>query len=199
MVVLLLIILTTAAHAKDYGVHGHTFSIIEPDLLKQITGRLNGLEASGKLEEHNDILKKRAQQSIRRPKAVTEISKTLKPRVFYYDPSITVPYDLKDHKDQTFHKAGTKVNPLAHRPMTKALVFIDGDDQKQVTWALKKFTEFNAKIILTSGSPFDLMEAHDRPIYFDQEGRITKKLGIKAVPARVTQEGLKLKIEEMVL
>lgn len=199
MVILLLILFTTSLHAKDYGVHGHTFEIIEPDLLKQITGRLQGLEDSGKLAEHNETLKKRAQESVRRPKPVTGISKALKPRIFYYDPSITVPYDLKDHKDKTFHKAGTKVNPLSHRPMTKSLIFIDGDDPKQVTWALSTFTEFNVKIILTSGSPFDLMEAHDRPIYFDQEGRITKKLGIKAVPARVTQEGLKLKIEEMVL
>lgn len=200
MVVLMVFLLcTTILHAKDYGVHGHTFEITEPDLLKQITGKLNQLDAAGELNAHNEVLKARAQKSIQRPAPVSNITKATTSRIFTYDPAITVPYDLKDHKGQVFHKAGTRVNPLSFREMTKSLVFIDGDDAKQAAWAMKNFTELNAKIILTSGSPFELMETHDRPIYFDQEGRITGKLGIKHVPAVVSQEGLLLKIEEKVL
>lgn len=199
MVILVFLFLATSVHAKDYGVQGHTYPIIEPDLLKQITGKLNDLDESGKLEEHNEVLKKQAIKASRRPKSVSGITKAIKPRSYIYDPSITVPYDLKDHKGQRFHKAGSRVTPLQHRNMTKALVFIDGDDVAQVNWAMQSFTEFNAKIILTNGSPFDLMEKQDRPVYFDQEGRMISKLGIKHVPAVVSQEGLMLKIEEKVL
>ena len=199
MVILALLLLATSVHAKDYGVQGHTYPIIEPDLLQQITGKLNDLDESGKLEEHNEILREQAIKASRRPKSVSGITKAIKTRTYTYDPSITVPYDLKDHKGQRFHKAGSRVNPLQHRNMTKDLIFIDGDDPVQVSWAMRSCTEFNAKIILIKGSPFDLMEEYDRPIYFDQEGRITSKLGIKHVPAVVSQKGLVLKIEEKVL
>ena len=198
-VFIIIILAITPVGAKNHGVHGHTFKIIEPDLLKHILNRLHSLEAEGQIAAHQERLKKRAVQAIRRPKAVKGFSRATKKSITYYDPSMTVPYDLKDQTGQVFHQAGTRVNPLTHRPLTKKLVFIDGDDPHQVSWAIATFTEVDSKIILISGSPFDLMETYDRPIYFDQAGRITAKLGITKVPTIVSQEGVKLKREEVVL
>jgi conjugal transfer pilus assembly protein TraW len=56
-----------------------------------------------------------------------------------------------------------------------------------------------ALIILTNGSPFELMENIDRPVYFDQEGVLTKKLGILQVPAKVTMQEKHLLIEEVII
>ncbi len=185
--------------AKDFGVQGHLFEIIEPDLLEHIEKKLAQLEKSGELTQHQDVLQKRATAAIRRPKDVPGIKNVIKSRVFYHDPSITVPYDLKDLQGQTFQKAGRKVNPLKIRSMTKKLVFIKGDDKKQVEWAQSKFNFSRDKLILVNGSPFELMEQLNHPVYFDQGGTLTKKLTIRAVPAVVSQEGLLLKIEEVLL
>lgn len=199
------------SYAHDFGTHGHTFEIIEPDLLKQIEGKLIALEKNGELSKHKDILTQKAKKAIHTPEPVKGITKTTKDRIFYYDPSIIVPYDLKDHEGKTFHKAGTKINPLKFRSLSSPLIFIDGNDKAQVTWAQVSWTQGSwvetihlksgsfPKIILTSGSPFQLMEQWMQPVYFDQGGRLTTKLGIKHVPAIVTQEGLKLKITEIAL
>lgn len=56
-----------------------------------------------------------------------------------------------------------------------------------------------AKLILTGGKVFDLMEEWAIPLYYDQEGKLTKKLGIKAVPATVKQKGKVLEIEEVLI
>ena len=52
---------------------------------------------------------------------------------------------------------------------------------------------------LVKGKPLDLEAKEKLPTYFDQFGSLTHKLKIKHVPAKVTQEGLQLKIEEILL
>ncbi len=173
----------------NLGVHGHTFEIAEPDLLKQITDGIKNLNKQALIDKVRD--------SISRPQPVAGITKATENRVFYYDPSIIVPFDLKDHTGRIFHKAGSKINPLSYRSLSKSrmnpVMFVDGDDETQVKWA----NEQTGKIVLTSGSPTQLMEELDRPIYFDQGGNLTTKLGIKHVPAIVGQEGMRLKISEL--
>jgi conjugal transfer pilus assembly protein TraW len=180
---------------RDYGVVGNTFEIREEDFLELIERRLKKLEEEGKLHQHQSKIATKIQERIKRPKPVKGIQHTKEPRSFTYDPSLTVPYDLKDHQGRVFHQKGTKVNPLNHKSLSKPLLFIDGDDDEQVSWASQQ--EPNSQIILTKGSPFELMEKLDRLIFFDQEGYLVKKLGIQQVPAKVTQQGKHLLIEEL--
>lgn len=191
------ILLCVAAYGKDCGTYGHTFEIQEPDLLKQIEGQLTTLEQNGMLTPHNDLLVKKSKQRLQRPDLVHGITKATSAREFNYDPSITVPYDLKDHQGKVFHRAGTRLNPLQFHSLSHLLVFINGDDLAQVAWVKTNYAA--AKVILVQGSPFDLMEQWDKPVYFDQGGKLTSKLGVKHVPAVVKQEGLTLKISEIVL
>jgi conjugal transfer pilus assembly protein TraW len=180
---------------KDYGVVGNTFEILEEDLLEVIETKLKTLAQDGNLQSHQSKIAAGVKETIKRPKPVEGIQHTTKARAFTYDPSITVPYYLKDHQGKVFYAKGTKVNPLDYQSLTKPLLFIDGDDQPQVEWAMSQHPA--AQIILTKGSPFELMENLDRPVYFDQEGALTKKLGIFQIPTRVTQQEKHLLIEEI--
>jgi len=109
-----------------------------------------------------------------------------------------VPRDLIDHNGQVFVKEGTIINPLAIYSLTKPMVFIDGDDQTAINWAIQQ-NPSNTKIILTSGTPFKLRELYKRAFYFDQNGTLVKKFGITQIPARVSQTGDKLQVEEILL
>ena len=189
----------TTAKALSLGTHGHTFEIIEPDLLKQIEHKLKVLNEDGTLAEHEMKLMEKAKSSVLRPQGVKGIRKATEDRTFTYDPSLVVPYDLKDHKRRVFHKAGTRVNPLQYKSLSAVLAFIDGDDEDQVAWAESIQAKQQTKVILTSGAPFQLMEAWKVPVYFDQGETLTKKLGISHVPALVVQEGMRLKISEIAL
>lgn len=175
----------------DLGVYGETFQIEEKSLLEVIKTKLQALSASGKLEKHQQIILKKAKEQLNRPPPVKNIHRTTTPRSFDWDPSITVPYDLKDHKGNVFQRKGTKVNPLDTHPFRYPFLFVDGDDPEQVAWAIKQHQIAEAlhkpKIILVQGAPFDLSKKLNLPVYFDQSGVLVKKFGIAQVPAKVSQ------------
>lgn len=187
----------TSAQPKDFGVMGETFAIGEEDFLKVIQKRLQNFKNSGDLHKHQQLLAQKAREKTLRPTPVSDLQKTTKPRSYTYDPSFVVPSDLKDHKGQVFAKAGTTINPLNQVSLSKPILFIDGDDETQIAWAKKQ--KNSAKWILVNGSPLELETHLQKPVYFDQHGFLTKKLGITQIPALVTQEEKALKIEEIYL
>ncbi len=193
--ILTLIIFSTFVQARDLGSFGETFAIDEENLLSVITAKLDKLGQSNELEIHKKRIQAKMIARLQRPLEVEGLIRTKTPRIFSYDPSITVPYDLKDHRQKVFFKAGSQVNPLDTHSLRYALLFIDGDDKEQLNWAINHKTK--TKIILVKGSPFALMKEHKVSLFFDQGGTLVRKFGIQQVPARITQEEKHLKIEEV--
>ena len=158
------------------------------------------MEERGELERHNLELQKKTKAAIERPKPVEGITNAQKGRIFYYDPTYVVKEDLKDHQGRIFYKKGTRINPLETVSLSQSLLFFDGDDADQVVFAKEKLNqEISIKLILTKGAPLALSEEWKAPVYFDQSGRLIQQLGIHHVPAIVTQEALRLRIEEITL
>jgi conjugal transfer pilus assembly protein TraW len=201
LLALLLLLSSNTAVAKDYGIQGVTYEIREKDFLKDLQEKLQEAQKNGKLAKFQDDVKKQMVNSVNSPKAVEGITKATFAREWYFDPSVSRPTDLADQNGQVFYRAGTKVNPLDYMSLTKTLIFIDGDDEAQVRWALaqNKIKKSRTKIILVKGKVIDLMRQKKIKLYFDQQGTLTTKFGIKAVPATVAQEGKMLKVMEFPL
>ena len=195
IILFLTLFIASKVFAKHLGTFGETFSIIEEDLLEAIQAKLNNLAATGSMLEHQTKIQNMIMAEVHQPTPVAGLIKTKTVKVFWYDPSIKVPYDLRDHRGQIFVVKDTKVNPLDFQQLRNGLVFIDGNDKYQVAWA--KALSKNHKIILVNGSPFKFMEQHKITCYFDQGGKLIKKFGIKQIPAKVIQDGKQLKIEEV--
>jgi len=182
--------------AQDLGTFGPTWSILEENLLQVIQQKLNALAKTGQLEPHQQRIQQKAIQRIQRPMSVSGIRPTTTPRAFMFDPSITVSDDIRDHQQQLIHPAGTTLNPLHYVKLTHPWLFIDGDDDAQIQWALRE--SLQAKIVLIQGAPLQLTAQYpNRRFYFDQQGHLVHKLGIQQVPARVTQVGDVLQVEEV--
>ena len=191
-------IVAEAAEAVDFGVMGEVFPILEQNLIEVIMQKLQKLQADGKLEVYQKQIQDRVKNGIERPNPVKDVIHTQTPRSYTFDPSIVVTKDLKDQNGNVFYKSGTKVNPLTIRPMTKPLLLIDGDSTDHLTWAFKMLkTYLLAKIIFVKGAPLKIMKEIGLTIYFDQQGVICQKLGIKQVPALITQKDDLLLILEM--
>ncbi len=173
--------------AKDFGVQGHCFAIVEENILELIEKKLKNID----LKTLNEKLKQQTIDYVENPKAIAGIISAKENKIFYFDPSYVVQENIYDHKSTLIQAKGTKINPLDHVALSKPLIFIDGDDEKQVNLAL---TYRRAKLILVKGSPLKLQRTHKRWIYFDQAGFITSKLKIREVPALVEQEEKRLKI-----
>ena len=95
--------------------------------------------------------------------------------------------------------AGTQANPLDIVSLSRHLLFFDARDARQVRRAHQLVAHYQGKVkpILTAGSYLDLMKAWRVPVYYDQQGLLTRRLGITQVPALVSQEGLRLRIDEL--
>lgn len=195
------------AQAKDFGVQGAISPIEEQDPIAFIQQKLKGMEERGEFEEHNKELQRKTKEAIERPKPAQGITKDEKTRVFYFDPTYVVKEDIKDHRGQIIYPKGTKFNPLEMVVLSQDLLFFDGDDPEQKAWAQAKLqksvdndqNDIKVRLILVKGAPLALSEELGIPVYFDQGGILTKKLGIHHVPALVTQVGLRLRIEETCL
>jgi conjugal transfer pilus assembly protein TraW len=181
--------------AKDYGQVGTVFLVIEPDLLRVIEAKLKAMQATGQVDAMNQRLTDRTRAKVNRPDPVTGIALTTRPRSWLYDPSVVIDHDIRDHKGQLIAAAGKRVNPLDYVVIRTPLVFIDGDDAAQVAWAVKRFGD-KAKLILIKGAPLELMTQRQRRFYFDQNGTLTRKFGITAVPAVVEQSGHVMRVSE---
>ncbi len=199
LVILCSLTLSSAGQASDHGVVGQTFPVIETDLLSVIEQRLQNLQASGGIERMNAEFARRAEAKVRRPTPVAGITPATQARVWAFDPTIVIEKDVKDQKGNFVARAGQTVNPLDFVAMHQALVFVDGDDKAQMEWATSQYSDLKAKIILVSGSPIEEMTARKRRFYFDQEGRLTGKFGVRHTPAVAEQDGKIIKVSEIKL
>lgn len=199
IVALLSVSLSSATRASDHGVVGQTFPIVEPDLLATIEAKLQRLQANGDIDRMNAAFARRAEARVRRPKPVAGITPATEARTWAYDPTITIERDVQDQKGNYIARLGQTVNPLDFTAVTQALVFVDGDNKAEMAWATTQYSDLKAKIILVSGSPLEEMTARQRRFYFDQEGRLTGKLGIRHTPAVAVQDGRVMKLSEIKL
>ncbi|MPS71412.1 MULTISPECIES: type-F conjugative transfer system protein TraW [unclassified Novosphingobium] len=191
--------LSSAGRASDHGVVGQTFPIIETDLLSTIEQRLQTLQASGGIERMNAEFARRTEAKVRRPPPVAGITAATETRAWAYDPTIVIDEDVRDQKGNLVAQAGQRVNPLDFVAMRQALVFVDGDSAEQMAWATARYSDLGAKIILVSGSPIEEMTKRRRRFYFDQEGRLSGKFGIRHTPAVAEQSGRIVKLTEIKL
>jgi conjugal transfer pilus assembly protein TraW len=183
--------------ARDLGVVGPVYPIAEQDMLQTIEHRLTALEESGELTRIEEDAKARYQAYVERPEGV-QLPRATKNRTYYVDPSLTVPYDIKDHQGRIIHPAGTTVNPLDHMTLSKKLLFFDGDDPVQVEWAraMVDGDPVHIKPILTNGPVLALMKDWQVRLYFDQRGQLVERFQIQRVPALVASDGSRLKVRE---
>jgi len=145
-------------------------------------------------------MKQRAVKTIMRPESVKGLKTSTRNKTWYFDPSITVTRDIRDPQGRLIQAKGTRINPLDSVSMNSILVFVKGDDPDQMAWVLgfKKRSKLRVKIVLVSGPVIDLMRQHKTRLFFDQKGKLTQRFGITQVPARVYQEGKRLRIDEVV-
>ena len=197
LLVTFVLFLAVPAKARDYGQQGAVFPVIEHDLLEQIHTRLTAMEKSGQTQHLNEELKRRTAARVNRPEPVAGLVRASAVRRWSFDPTITLETDIRGAKGELIHARGTRVNPLDSVPLRADLLFFDGDDADQLAWALRASP--GAKLILTKGAPLELMKARQRRFYFDQGGKLIAHFGIRALPARVRQNGRVLEVSEVVL
>lgn len=97
-----------------------------------------------------------------------------------------------------FAHKGDRINPLEHVPFRETLYFIDGDDKRQIDWMKQQKPDtVISKIVLVNGNIKTSGESLDAQVYFDQNGPLSRRFQLDAVPARVTvaADGKRLRVD----
>ena len=115
-------------------------------------------------------------------------------RIRYVDPSMNVPNPVYDHEGKIVSPAGT-VNPLEHVPLSRPILFFRED---QAELLLGEIGEKKPVLMLTDGDVRTASSLAGRMVY-RANPFILEKLRVEKTPSFVTQDGLKLKIREIVL
>lgn len=178
---------------------GPTYPIAEPDLLKEIERNLREKEKSGELARLQQEAIRRSEVAATSPRPVEGLERTRDPRTFYFDPTVVANRRIATPDGKVIVEPGARFNPLDQVAMSQWLIFFDARDPAQVRKAelLLKQADGRAKPILTAGSYIDIQKKWQRPVFFDQGGILVRRFGIKQVPAVVTQDGKRLRIDEL--
>jgi conjugal transfer pilus assembly protein TraW len=194
-------VLSGPLHAADLGVLGPTYPIAERNLLDEIMANLREKERTGEIKRWQEKKKTAANEAVMNPKPVPGLSRAASARTYYYDPTLVLDRNITDERGLILFPAGTRKNPLEVVTLSKHLLFFDARDSQQVAKAqeLTDFYQGKVKPILVGGSYMNLMKTWGRPVYYDQQGTLVKKLGITKVPAIVSQEGTRLRIDELAM
>lgn len=195
----LLISLLPIAHADDLGVVGPTYDIAEPDLLEVIQSSLYQMEKSGELEKKQGEYRDRVIGAVEKPKPVSGIKATVVKRTFYHVPTMIMDHDIRGVDGAILFARGLKVNPLDHVSLRDELIFFDGRDRRQVSFVKQTMRKLKgaAKPIMVAGEPLNLMRNWKHRVFYDQGGALVRRLGIRQVPAVVTQDGKRLRVDEV--
>lgn len=187
------------ARAIDLGIIGPSYEISEPHLLHMIEQRLRDKERSGELKRLEEQARERGIATVRNPPPVAGLHSTETARTFYFDPSFALDRNILGPRGDLLFAAGTRKNPLEVVSLSRHLLFFDGRDARQVGRARQLIALYQGRVkpILVGGSYLELMKSWRMPVYFDQQGLLTRRLGITQVPALVSQEGLRLRIDEL--
>jgi conjugal transfer pilus assembly protein TraW len=187
------------AAAEHLGIIGPVHAIGEPDLMVEIDRTLRQATADGRFARFETEARSRILRGIEDPAPIAGITRATSRRTRYHDPSMVVPAAITDAAGRVVVAAGTVVNPLDTVTLSKPLLFFDGRDDGQVKRARELLDRHRGAMrpVLTAGSWLALMRRWKRPVYFDQHGQITARLGITRVPALVTQDGRRLRIDEL--
>jgi conjugal transfer pilus assembly protein TraW len=177
---------------KDFGTMGHTFPIEEENILTVLQKNVSEKDSHRKLLKE----KKRLLHQAKKPAPVQGLRETKKPRKFFVDLSFKIDRDITGSKGSFIVKSGTSVNPLERVTLTSGVLFFDGSQKTHVDWAKQQIGDF--KWVLTQGEPIVIEELERRPVYFDQNGIYTSRFKIEQIPAKVTQNGKYLLVQEVI-
>lgn len=186
-----------------YGAHlpaiGPVYPIGEEHAVQMILRKLKEQEKSGELQKIQQQLVKRAVKNITHMKPVSGIVTATTRSQRFIDPTVVYINPIKTPDGRIVIEAGTRINPLDNMTLSKQFVFFDGRDPAQcdAVHRLVKKNHLKIKPILIAGSWLDLTRAWKTQVYYDQQGTLTKRFGIRAVPTVISQHQNKLLLDEI--
>jgi conjugal transfer pilus assembly protein TraW len=185
--------LSSTVQARDLGRVGAVYPIAEPDSLAEIR------EKAAKVDWKKVFDKEKLTRKVRnfKPKDLKRLPAARRDRAFLSDLTYTLDVDIPDGKGGILYPKGYTFNPLDYLRFRRTIVVINGNDCRQVEWFRKSpwNKDTNVMLLLTDGGYFELGKRLRRPVFY-ASALIVDRLGLKAVPSVVRQQGRFMEVRE---
>ena len=146
---------------------GPVYPVIEPDILAILQKHV--AENQNETQQRVKEAKERFKALLQNPKGVALSRAT----------------ELTVQKEAVSFEVASHIDPTYRRDW----LFIDGDDQTDIDFARQFINHYrlpSGRVIAVTGSMDVLQKALQTRVWFDQQGRLVKRLQIKALPTWVT-------------
>lgn len=185
--------------AAPYEAIGPVYPIAERDALQVLQARMARQVTPERLARWRARQSEQARLRTLEPIPVAGLARASARVRRVFDPALEVPDAITDADGRTVVPAGARINPLAVLSLTRRLAFFDARDPEQVQ-AIERLLARGGtpvKPVAVGGAWLPLARRWSRPVYFDQQGLLSRRLQLGAVPALVFQEGQHLVVEEI--
>ncbi len=193
------LVLAGACQAQTLEPIGPVYPIAETSALDMLVNKLQRMERTGELQRLQEHAVRRAMGSVTQMPPVSGVSAVTQRAQRWIDPTVTYAQAVSTDDGRIVVPAGTRVNPLELMSLTRSLVFFDGRDphQREAVRRLVATQPGRIKPILIAGSWLDLTRSWKTQVYFDQQGSLSQRFGVRAVPSVIRQQGRLLLLEEI--
>lgn len=162
---------------------GTTYEIIEPDLL---------LEIKQKAQQVNW---QKLQKDTTLTQAFAHLPMATADRSYYHTPVARLPFEVKDNHGKILYPQGFKFNPLKYISLPNELIVLGSASHLQVLSSLSNLVSLDDTLLISN---------MDTRVFIKQTGRqaflltkdATRRLGIRKVPAIISQQGDRFLIQE---
>ena len=139
--------------ADDAKVIGPVYPITETDFIqmaqKKIQEKMSGEDGKGWQDQQRSI-----RVAADRPTPVLGLRPTIHSRRWLFDPSFVIPSDVRSANGSILLKSGSRFNPLRKSALEKSLIFFDGDDPGQVSWAQSRTNKLAGQDVIDFSQRF---------------------------------------------
>jgi conjugal transfer pilus assembly protein TraW len=187
----IMLLLSSSSYASVIGSAGATYPIIEKDALNEIEENVDKIDWKRHMNRMKDSLVSY------RPANLHPLSRAKEDRTFAVDLTYTLEFDIPDGNGGILYPKGYTFNPLDYASLPNILVFINGDDKKQIEWFRNSVYsgDHRVMLLLTDGSYVSLSERLQRPVFYASR-QIAERFRLQAVPSVVYQQGKTVEVKE---
>lgn len=178
--------LLAGANALAGPTLGPTYPIAEPDTLEEIRARASVKDWQRWMRKSPTDYS--AFQSAHLPHARRNAVRS-------FDPTYVLPNDIADENGKVIAAKGTRINVYTKLRMRGRMIVIGNTDAhfKWLTDVAKPTSD--DKVLLANGNVLTARRNRQVLVYLLDE-RFIERFGLKAVPSIVSQDGLRLRVEE---
>lgn len=162
---------------------GTTYDIVEPDLLQEIKKKANQVDWQ------------QLQQNIKLTQKYVQLPVAKEDATYYYTPITKLPFEVKDKDGKVLYPKGFKFNPLKYTTLPNQLIVLGSPRHLDMVSNLSPLVSPDDTLLIVNMDVRVFIKKTGRRAFLLTQDAI-KRLGVKHLPAVISQQGDRFLIQE---